>query len=147
MSLNLRKSLQYRQQGFLMPLAMFIVIGLGALALAISRMGAGTLSAAIQESISVQAFYAADSGVQYTMHKVLFAATNRGQADASCAAVNATSLAFTAASLASCRVTLTCARVGTTGGNNRIYAIESAAICGGGDLLAERTIAAAAVYD
>lgn len=136
-----------RQRGFLMPLALFIVIGLGALALAISRFSAGSLSSAVQETLSVQALYAAESGAQYAMNKLLYNVTSRPAADANCISISGDILALTESSLASCQVLLTCERITSAGGGVRVYKVSSAAQCGGGQLLAQRRIEVAALFE
>ncbi len=136
-----------RQAGFLMPLALFIVLGLGALALAISRLGSGSYSAAVQETLAVQAFYAAESGAQYGLHRLLFDAANKSAVDTRCAAVNGSSVNLTAAGLSDCNVALSCAVVVNTGETPGIYRLQSTATCGGGTLLTQRSVVTAARYE
>lgn len=135
----------FLEQGFLMPMALFIVIGLGTLALAMSRMGAGSLSAAVQESLSAQAFYAAESGAQYGMHALLFDTADRAQADTRCTSLAGSVLNFSTRGLAACSAAIDCSAISNTG-PVRVYQIESAASCGSGDFLSQRTVAVAATY-
>lgn len=135
------------QAGFLMPLALFIVVGLGALAIAISRMGAGSFSSAVQETLSVQAFYAAESGAQYGMNQLLFDAADKTAVDARCASVNGATLNFAVAGLRDCNVAITCAAQSNAGESAGIYRLTSLATCGGGDLLAQRRVVTAARYE
>jgi MSHA biogenesis protein MshP len=135
------------QGGFLMPLALFIVVGLGALAIAIGRLGSGSFSTAVQETLSVQAFYAAESGAQYAMHRLLFDAADSGEVDARCAAINGLNLNFSASGLGACSAQLICTPASNEGDNAGIYRLQSSASCGSGDLLAQRRISVAARYE
>lgn len=59
-----------RQQGFLLPLALFILVVMGVLALTISRTATQTQNSSIQEFTNIQAFYAAESGAQRGMQEL-----------------------------------------------------------------------------
>lgn len=142
---NFSPSLWRRQGGFLLPLAMFIVVGLAVLALAMSRTGSNTMTAIVQESISTQAFFAADSGAQYAMHQTLFNAADGAEAESRCNAVDGSSLAFDADGLRNCSARLTCTRLDSIG-DNHIFTVQSAARCGSGTLWAERTIEVGASF-
>lgn len=73
------------QQGFLLPLALFIVVVMGLFALVLSRNTIQTNSSAVQEAISTQAFYAAESGAQLGMQNLFFPdASLRQQVDQRC---------------------------------------------------------------
>ncbi len=127
-----------------MPLALFIVVGLGALAYAISRFSAANFSSAVTETLSVQTLYAAESAAQVAAHQILFDVANKAAADAKCTSVNGTTLNFNAASLNSCVAELSCQTVNNPGGS-RIYRIQSSAQCGGGRLLTRRRIEVGAI--
>lgn len=73
------------QRGFLLPLALFIIIGMGVLALAISRTSEQTNSSSIQEFSNIQAFYAAESGAQRGMKVLFFRPIERKTIDGECA--------------------------------------------------------------
>ena len=80
-----RKFYPYREQrGFLLPLAIFIIVVMGALALTISRTSMQTQTSSIQELINVQAFYAAESGAQRGMQALFLANANRQTTDNTC---------------------------------------------------------------
>lgn len=130
-----------------MPLALFILVGLGALALTISRLSSGQFSSAVQETISVQAFYAAESASQLAMNRILFTATNKADADLNCASVNGSSLSYSEPGLNGCSVQLTCAAIGNAGDTAGIYRVESIATCGGGMLIGERRLVTAVRYE
>lgn len=134
-----------RQGGFLLPLAMFIVVGLAVLALAMSRTGSNTMTAIVQDSITVQAFFAADSGAQYALHQTLFDAADSAEAENRCNAVNGSSVIFDADGLRNCSASFTCARLDAINGNH-IFSVQSAARCGSGTLWAERTIEVGASF-
>jgi MSHA biogenesis protein MshP len=136
-----------KQGGFLIPVALFIVVGLGALALTITRMGSANGSNMTLASITAQALYAADSGGQFSAHRILFNVQSRGQADANCTSINDTQISFTAAGLSGCQVALSCSRSAPGGTPKRLYAVQSTATCGGGDLVAVRQIALLLAYD
>jgi len=82
MSLN---SFKQKQKGFLLPLAVFIVVVMGLFALVLSRNTIQTNTSVTQEAVSTQAFYAADSGAQFGMQKLFFPdASARQQVDRRC---------------------------------------------------------------
>jgi MSHA biogenesis protein MshP len=141
------KSRNAAQAGFLMPLALFIVVGLGALALAISRMGSSNFSAAVQEALSVQAFYAAESGIQYGMNRLLFDAVDKNAVNTRCSSVNGATVTFNVAGLRDCSVLLNCNTVSNTGDSAGIYRLQSSATCGSDSLQAQRSLVAAARYE
>lgn len=130
-----------------MPLALFILVGLGALAIAISRLSAGQFSSAVQETLSVQAFYAAESAAQVAMNRILFNAANKANTDLNCAAVNGSTVNFSAVGLRECSARLACAAVSNTGDTAGIYRIESTATCGGGTLMGARRLVTAIKYE
>lgn len=130
-----------------MPLALFILVGLGALALTISRLSSGQFSSAVQETLSVQAFYAAESASQLAMNRILFTATSKADAGLNCASVNGSSVNYSAAGLTDCSAQLACTVVTNTGESAGIYQVESVATCGGGNLVAERRLITAVRYE
>lgn len=67
MHINLRE----RSKGFLMPLAAVLVVGVAMMALAISHMASNSGNSSVQEGLSLQAFYAAESGAQYAMNQLI----------------------------------------------------------------------------
>jgi MSHA biogenesis protein MshP len=146
------------QQGFLLPLAIFIVVVMGVFALVISRNTIQSSTSAVQEAISTQTFYAAESGAQRGMQTLFFPdASSRQQVDTRCAALNTTHT-FTVPGLNNCAAVVSCACAfqdatncaPITAGNytaaaptNRLtsfYTITSVATCGSGNLRAVRTI-------
>ena len=151
-----------KEQGFLMPLAIFIIVVMGVFALAISRNTIQTSTSAVLEVITTQTFYAAESGAQRGMQVLFFPTApadnnSRQQVDARCGGLN-TTYTFTVAGLNGCSVVVTCtctfqdetaclpitaANYSTTAGANRLtsfYKISSVATCGSGILRSTRTI-------
>ncbi len=124
----------------MIPLAAIIVVGLGVLALAISRISSQTGTSAIQEGISVQAFYAAESGAQLGMGRLFSNPANRAAVDANCIAVSGSNINFTVPGLDTCSTTIGCSRSTDAGDTISFYLITSTASCGSGSLVAERTI-------
>jgi MSHA biogenesis protein MshP len=157
-----QKVFQKKQQGFLLPLAIFIVVAMAALALVLTRNIIQTNFSATQEMISAQAFYAAESGAQRGMQTLFYPdASSRQAADSRCVALNTPfTYAFTVTGLKNCSAIVTCgclyqdntACAPGTASNystsapanklNSFYKIASVATCGSGNLRAVRTIEA-----
>ena len=80
------------QKGFLLPLAVFIIVVMGVFALVLSRNTIQSNTSATQEFITTQAFYAADSGAQRGMQKLFFSDANKRQdVDQRCSDISKTS--------------------------------------------------------
>lgn len=148
-----------RQRGFLLPLALFILIVMGVLALTISRTITQTQTSSIQELMNVQAFYAAESGAQRGMQALFLSIPTRKLTDQACAdmAINNN---FTGVNgLQMCTATVTCAcryqdssacahgaatnyePTSPVGVTKSFYTIKSVGTCGPADhYRAERTI-------
>ncbi len=128
------------QQGFLLPLALFILVVMGVLALTISRTSIQTQTSSIQEFTNIQAFYAAESGAQRGMqHLFLNAALLRADVDGRCAGWNQT-INFTAAGLRACTAQVSCAFATDAGNIRSFYTLTSVGICGPDQYRAERSI-------
>jgi MSHA biogenesis protein MshP len=155
-------ALPKKQQGFLLPLAIFIVVVMGIFALVLSRNTIQSSTSAVQEAISIQAFYAAESGAQRGMQTLFFdtaQALTRQAVDGRCAAP-AIIYADTVPGLSNCSTVVTCtcqfrdetncapitsANYTAAATANRLtsfYRITSVATCGSGNLRAVRTIEA-----
>ena len=128
------------QQGFLIPLAAIILVGVAVLALAIGRISGQTHIGSRLEGISVQAFYAAESGAQFGMNQLFYNVDDRPTADGNCAALSGASIDFTNAGMTTCDATISCTRSIDVGDTTSFYLITSAASCGVGELTAERII-------
>ena len=131
-------------KGFLLPLAAILIVGIGGLAVAIGRIHNQANHSSIFEGLSLQAFYAAESGVSYGLTQVLFDQTNRTAADASCTSLS-TTLNFTVTGLSSCSASVSCRVAVDSGNTTSLYTVISSATCGEGEFIAERTVEAAAV--
>lgn len=134
------------QKGFLIPLSLFIVLGMGVLALSITRMGADTFASVTLESISVQALYAAESGAQYGAHQLLYNAASSTEVDVRCTNLNGVTVQFSVPGLNACSAQLQCVATGGSDGAAPVYSLQSAATCGSGSLIGERTIAVAVQF-
>jgi len=133
-----------KQKGFLVPMAAIIVVGIAVLAITISRVAGQSGLTAIQEGLSVQAFYAADSGAQYAMNQVFFSGTTRASTDSNCTAVSGSTLNYSVTGLNSCSTLITCTISVDAGNTSSFYLINSAASCGSNSSLAQRTVAVSA---
>ncbi|MFL0796730.1 MAG: hypothetical protein K6L73_04495 [Cellvibrionaceae bacterium] len=132
----------HKQQGFLIPVAMFIIVVMAIFAAALSRTTSETSLGAIQEVISTQAFYAAESGAQWGMGGLfmpLVARTGAGGTDSRCTGMNET-ITFTASGLSNCSATVTCSV--SFGAVSSAYVINSVGACGpvGANYRAVRTV-------
>lgn len=145
------------QRGFLLPMALFIIVIMGIFSVTLWRTTAQTSMASVQEINTVQAFYTAETGGQYGMRLLFFIEPgNRQVIDDNCATLNV-SLALLAQGLRNCRMRITCscayenAAVCDAGnaGNYSLtgpvvksfYTITSIGSCGTGNYAAERTLA------
>ncbi len=148
----------HKQHGFLLPLALFIVVVMGLFALVLSRNTIQTSNASVLELISVQAFYAAESGGQRGMQVLFYPnASSRQAVDTLCNAMNNT-YTFTVTGLNNCSAVVTCSCLyqdnnscapGTATNYSTsalpvkllsFYKISSVGTCGGGNLRSVRTI-------
>lgn len=128
------------QQGFLLPLALFILVVMGVLALTISRTSIQTQTSSIQEFTNIQSFYAAESGAQRGMqHLFLNAALLRADVDGRCTGWNQT-YNFTVAGLRGCTAQVSCTFATDTGNTRSFYTLNSVGVCGTDQYRAERSI-------
>ncbi len=133
------------QQGFSLPVAVFILVIMALLAAGISRLSSQGNMAAAQEELSNRAFFAAESGASWAMSRLFFNAggtADKAFSDAACAAVSGATLNFARPGLATCSATLGCSTqaVGTTG----FYTVQSQGTCSSGQTQTFRTVAAGA---
>lgn len=145
-----------RQRGFLLPVAVFLLVAMGVLALALWRTTAGSNLSAVQEVISVQSFYAAESGAQRAMAQLFFPSGDiRQQIDQRCAAMPL-AISFTATGLNQCSAQVSClcryddasacdptvdANYGPTGDTAAsFYQLTSVGRCGSGGVSAVRRV-------
>lgn len=146
------------QRGFLLPLALFILVVMGVLALTISRTSIQTQTSSIQEFTNVQAFYAAESGAQRGMQALFLSTTARQTTDQACANMAINHNFAGVSGLKICTVRVTCICLYQDGnacahGNTANYLLTSASsvtksfytlrsngTCGQNQYRAERTI-------
>jgi MSHA biogenesis protein MshP len=135
-----------KQHGFLMPMAIFIVLVMGGMALTISRYTSQASVATIQEVMNVQAFYAAESGAQYGMNQLFYdtlQAMTQAQALANCDALDSPNppdvITFTGSGLDGCTASVSCSSNDVSGVN--YFTITSVGVCGAATpFSAQRTI-------
>ncbi len=139
------------QQGYLMPVAIFIILILGGLAITLSRFSGQSDTAVIQEAISVAAFNAAESGGQYAMNRLFYTTPpeppappeppTRTSVNVHCAAINGASLNFTVAGLGGCSADLTCSVSANLPANTiSYYSVTSTGECGTSPINAQRVV-------
>lgn len=130
------------QRGFLLPLALFILVVMGVLALTISRTSTQTQTSSIQELTNIQAFYAAESGAQRGMQRLFLDTTTplitRTAVNARCANWSQT---FTNINgLNACSAQVSCLFTIDNDDIRSFYTVTSVGRCGPNQYRAERTI-------
>ncbi len=152
-----------KQQGFLIPLTIFIVVVMGMFALVLSRNTIQTSNATTLEMVTVQSFYAAESGAYRAMNTLFFpSAGSRNGVDTRCAAINITHT-FNVNGLKNCTALVTCTCVyadntacsAGTAGNYSVaapevklssfYKVRSVGTCGSTILRSVRTVETSAM--
>src|SRR5690606_1010517 len=130
-----------RQRGFLMPVALFIIVIMGIYALVLWRTTSQSNLSAVQEVITVQAFYAAESGAQRGMAELFFPdASSRQDIDDRCVNMNI-SMNFSVTGLNNCSAIVTCElNTITTPVIRSFYSVDSTGSCGSGNISAMRTL-------
>lgn len=132
-----------RQQGFMLPLTLFILLAIAGMAIAIQRLMFQNNHATFFDGVSAQALYAAETGAQFAMHHVLFNVSDASVANTRCMNVSSTPPSLTSAQgLQTCSATLSC--TSATLGTQTLFYIQSVGRCGEGEYTAERTIAVTA---
>jgi len=136
----MKAALSVSQGGFLIPLALVLLVGISFLAIAVNRLSGQTGSNVVVGGLSVQALYAAESGAQFGMNQLFFNASSRTQTDGNCTALSGSSLNFNAVGLTACSATVLCSQ--TTDASNTVsyYTVNSVAVCGAAQLLGEREV-------
>jgi MSHA biogenesis protein MshP len=153
------------QRGFLLPLALFIIVVMGVLALTISRTATQSQTAVVQEFISLQSFYAAESGAQRGMKALFFDVNGRQAADAACLAMNSNPDYSGIDGLSACTVAVNCTCRYQNGSDctpanatnysplapadvlKSFYTVTSVGTCGEREYRAERSIQAGAFLE
>jgi MSHA biogenesis protein MshP len=128
------------QQGFLIPLSLILIVGLAALAIAMSKMSAQAGGSSIREAVSLQAFYGAESAAQFAMNQVMYPNASRANADLACASVDGSSLSFSVNGLNNCSSTISCSQSTNPENTLSYYRIQTSASCGAGQIFSQRSI-------
>lgn len=133
----------HQQRGFLMPLAVFIIVVMAGLALTMARTVSQSNTSVVQTAVGIQAFYAADAGAQWAMNRLFYNAAaplTRASVDASCAALSGQSLNFATDGLRDCSTQLQCSRSTDASDTTSYYRLVSAADCGSAPVDSQRTV-------
>lgn len=153
-----------RQDGFLIPLALFIVVVMGLLALVLARNTNVSQRGFTQELLSTQAFYAAETATQRGMQILFFPdASSRQSVDSRCAGLSTTYNFAGVDGLNLCQAQVSCTCVyqnnipcaaGTaanyqtaSANHTSIYTLTSRGSCSAGNIAAARQIQASAYLE
>lgn len=154
--LNISHRPKSQQRGFLIPLAIFIVVVMGLLALALARTTTQTGLATAQELISLQAFYAAESGAQKGMNKLFPPGFDsdpdvavRAGVNGRCTSGFTETLNFSGVQgLSACSTEISCECMSCNPADaTSFYTITSVGSCGTGVISAVRTIKVGSFLD
>ena len=129
----------FRERGFMVPVALALLVRCSALALSAldARTHSGSLSR--HEAISVAASYAADSGAQIAMNRLLYPNPTKASANTICDAMTGLTVTFSAPGLVGCTALVACARRSGSGGQS-FYNLSSRGTCASGEAESQRTI-------
>ncbi|UTW46691.1 MSHA biogenesis protein MshP [bacterium SCSIO 12696] len=136
-----------RQQGYLMPLAAFILVAMAVMAATLMRTSGQTGISVAQEAITLQAFYSAESGAQLGMSNLYYDSANplsQAAINNRCDTMNLAP-SFSAAGLSNCSAAVSCGR--NTSGTASFYTITSVGNCGSGEVRATRTVEVSAFFE
>lgn len=122
-----------KQRGAGLPVAIFVITVLALIVIGMSQLQQSSGDAVSLQIQSQRAFYAAESGAQIAVRKVL-------DAD-DCGAISSP-INFGAGALSACSASLSCesATAAIGGGGNTVYSIESTGQCGTGPDSASRLV-------
>lgn len=125
-----------KQTGAGLPVAIFIVTVLSLIVLSMGQLQQSSGNAISLQIQSQRAFFAAESGAQVGVAKVL--------ASGGCSAVNGEQISFTSDGLQNCQSDLTCnteeADIEGDSDPEHVFTIESTGQCGSGQDRAARTV-------
>ncbi len=144
-----------KQGGFLLPVALFIIVVLGGMAIMVSKKVSQSTSSYILDGISIQTFYAAESGAQAGLHHLFFLDTDRQLVDGRCVSMSI-SQTLNVDGLKNCTVTVSCQcryqngnscnssnsanYLGLSGVTNSFYTVDSSAQCGSTPVISQHRI-------
>ncbi len=143
---NVRK-LNKKQKGFLLPLALFMIVVASGGVLLMSKHANDSSAGLTLAVVSKQSVYAAETGAQLAVNQLFFPVTNRQQTDARCSTTSINQ-SFSVIGIDNCRVVVSCVchyengnacdatqegnYNGIAGINDSFYHLDSAASCGSG---------------
>jgi MSHA biogenesis protein MshP len=144
-----------KQQGFLLPVALFIIVVVGGMALMVSKKVSESTATYIISGVSTQAFYAAESGAQAGLHDLFFVDTDRQLVDGRCE-VMAISQVLSVPGLTNCTVVVSCVchyengnscdetnsanYLGLSGVSNSFYTLNAKSSCGADPAVSQHRI-------
>lgn len=149
--LQVSSRLNKKQRGFLLPLALFMIVVASGLALALLQQVNQPAFNSTTSAVATKTVYAAETGAQLAVHQIFFPPTtpafNRQQMDARCENLTV-GPSFNISGLNQCRLQVSCEcryenntncdssdndnYNGSSGVENSFYRIESEALCGEG---------------
>jgi len=130
------------QRGFLLPVALFIIVVMGFASLALWRTTSQSSIASVQEVVTVQAMYAAESGLQRGLSELFYPnASNKLAADNRCVALGETIDFSGISGLNVCEARVNCDVL-----EPGIYMLSSEGRCGVGTVRAQRALEANARF-
>ncbi|ROQ20648.1 MSHA biogenesis protein MshP [Marinimicrobium koreense] len=125
-----------KQDGFLLPVALFIIVVMGFASLALWRTTSQSSIASVQEVVTVQALYAAESAVQRGLSELFYPNANaRPPVDNRCASLN-TSIDFSGIN----GLNLCTAQVQCELAEPGLYNLSASSQCGSGPTRAVRSL-------
>ena len=119
-----------KQKGFGLPMAIFIITVMALLVAAMLSVSEKSAQASSANVLSMRAFYAAESGMNIALNRLF---PPQGSA-AACSTTLLDNMAFTAAAMSQCRVSVSCVQ---TAGQ---YYLRSSGQCGSAGDLATRIV-------
>jgi MSHA biogenesis protein MshP len=147
MFLKQKFSCTTRQQGFLLPVAIFLLVIASGFVLLMNKSLTQTSNTFLLNIFSQQSVYASETGAQLAINQLLLPATNRQQTDQRCLDLSINQV-FSAEDINQCRIVVSCRcrynnamacdtsesghYSGSTGVDNSYYYLESTATCGSG---------------
>lgn len=143
-SLNKRPLSLKQQQGSMLVIALFIIVVISLLAASLSRILSSTADSVANEVYSSKAYYAAESGMEYVIYRVL-------RTDLECKVfpeppliLDADNPQFDISSevgLENCSVVISCQTIPVDATTKQFY-LKSTGICDGGKIIAQHHVEA-----
>jgi len=139
MSRNYNSSRYQQQQGSMLVISIFIVVVIALLAASLSRILSSTADSVANEVYSGKAYFAADSGMEYGIYRVL---NNSLVCVAFPAETTNTDFDISGeVGLENCSVSITCQTINLPDGSEQYYLI-STGTCAGNKIIAEHKVEA-----